>query len=60
MRSNAAAAAVKTDALSGVSKAAKTNIDTADTTSVVALRRHRIVWRAGMGKSLHSKGLDVP
>jgi hypothetical protein len=36
MRSSAAAAAMKTDALSGVSKPAKLNIDTANTTSVAA------------------------
>src|SRR6185312_14812408 len=44
MRSSAAAAALKTDALSGVSKPAKMNIDTANTTSVAALPRaaHRI------------------
>ena len=45
MRSSAVAAAVKTDALRGVSKPAKMNIDTANTTSVAALPRaaHRIL-----------------
>jgi Tat protein secretion system quality control protein TatD with DNase activity len=44
MRSSAAAAAVKTDALSGVSKPVKMNIDTANATSVAAPPRatHRI------------------
>jgi hypothetical protein len=44
MRSSAAAAAVKTNALGGVSKPTKMNIDTANTTSVAALPRtaHRI------------------
>ena len=39
MRSSAVAAAVKTDALRGVSKPAKMNIDTVNTTSVAALPR---------------------